>query len=49
MDLVALGCDSAPDLNEGDWLELDYDLPSAAAAFGAVPRHVVPGMEGREG
>jgi alanine racemase len=34
MDLIALGCDSAADLKEGDWVELDYDLPSAAAASG---------------
>jgi alanine racemase len=34
MDLVALGCDSAPELNEGDWVELDYDLPTASEASG---------------
>ena len=34
MDLVALGCDAAPDLKEGDWVELDYHLPDAAAASG---------------
>jgi alanine racemase len=34
MDLTALGCDCAADLREGDWVELDYDLPSAAAASG---------------
>jgi alanine racemase len=34
MDLVALGCDAAPALAEGDWVELDYDLPAAAAASG---------------
>ena len=34
MDLIAVGCDAAPDLREGDWVELDYDLPDAAAASG---------------
>ncbi len=34
MDLVALGCDVAPDLKEGDWVELDYDLVTASAASG---------------
>jgi len=34
MDLVALGCDAAPDLREGDWVELDYDLPTASEASG---------------
>jgi alanine racemase len=32
MDLVALGCDASPDLKEGDWVELDYDLPTASEA-----------------
>ena len=30
MDLVILGCDEAPDLREGDWVELDYELREAA-------------------
>ena len=34
MDLIALGCDAAPDLHEGDWVEIDYKLPDAAAASG---------------
>lgn len=34
MDLVALGCDSAPDLKEGDWVEIDYDLGTASEASG---------------
>lgn len=34
MDLVAFGCDAAPTLSEGDWVEIDYDLPSASAASG---------------
>jgi alanine racemase len=34
MDLIAVGCDTAPELKEGDWVELDYDLPSAAKQSG---------------
>jgi alanine racemase len=34
MDLIAVGCDAAPDVAEGDWLELDYDLPTASRASG---------------
>jgi len=34
MDLIAVECDAAPDLKEGDWVELDYHLPDASAASG---------------
>ena len=34
MDLTAICVDEAPHLMEGDWIELDYDLPSAAAQSG---------------
>jgi alanine racemase len=34
MDLVAVGVDAAPELREGDWVEIDYDLPSAAKQSG---------------
>jgi alanine racemase len=34
MDLIAVGCDAAPDLKEGDWVEIDYDLPSASQQSG---------------
>ena len=34
MDLLALGCDAVPELREGDWVEIDYDLPSASRASG---------------
>ena len=30
MDLIAVGCDAAPNLREGEWVEIDYDLPSAS-------------------
>ena len=34
MDLVAVGVDTAPRLREGDWVEIDYDLPSASRQAG---------------
>ena len=34
MDLMAVGCDAAPDLKEGDWVEIDYDLPTASRQSG---------------
>ena len=34
MDLIAVGCDAASDLKDGDWVELDYDLPSASKQSG---------------
>lgn len=34
MDLVAVDCSAAPGVREGDWVELGFDLPAAAAATG---------------
>jgi alanine racemase len=34
MDLTAIRVDAAPGLAEGDWVELDYSLPDAAAQSG---------------
>jgi alanine racemase len=34
MDLTAVSVDAAPHLAEGDWVELDYHLPAAAAQSG---------------
>jgi alanine racemase len=34
MDLTAIRVDDAPELAEGDWLELDFRLPDAAAQSG---------------
>jgi alanine racemase len=34
MDLIAVGVDAVPDLKEGDWVELDYDLPSTSKQSG---------------
>jgi alanine racemase len=34
MDLTTICVDAAPELREGDWVEIDYDLPEAAAQSG---------------
>jgi alanine racemase len=34
MDLTAIRLDEAAQVGEGDWIELDYDLPAAAAQSG---------------
>jgi alanine racemase len=34
MDLIAVAVDASPGLKEGDWLEIDYDLPSASKQSG---------------
>jgi alanine racemase len=34
MDLIAVGVDAAPEIKEGDWVEIDYDLPSASKQSG---------------
>jgi alanine racemase len=34
MDLIAVGCHAAPGLKEGEWVEIDYDLPSASKQSG---------------
>jgi alanine racemase len=34
MDLIVVGCDVAKDLSEGEWVEIDYDLPTASEASG---------------
>ena len=34
MDLIAVGVDAAPGLKEGDWVEIDYDLPGASKQSG---------------
>ena len=34
MDLIAVGCSAAPDLREGEWVEIDYDLRDASRQSG---------------
>jgi alanine racemase len=47
MDLIALNVSSAPDLAEGDWVTLDYDLPSAAEASGLSQYELLTGLSER--
>jgi alanine racemase len=47
MDLTAVRCDAAPALQEGDWLELDYALPQAAAQSGLSQYELLTTLGGR--
>jgi alanine racemase len=47
MDLIALDVSAAPDLAEGDWVTLDYDLPSAAEASGLSQYELLTGLSDR--
>jgi alanine racemase len=47
MDLIAISVDAAPGLREGDWVELDYDLPSAAAQSGLSQYELITGLGSR--
>jgi alanine racemase len=47
MDLVALDASASPELVEGDWVTLDYDLPSAADATGLSQYELLTGLSER--
>ncbi len=47
MDLIAVRVDAEPALGEGDWLTLDYDLPSAAALSGLSQYELLTGLGNR--
>ena len=47
MDLTAIRVDDAPELGEGDWVELDYDLPSAAAQSGLTQYELLTNLGSR--
>ena len=44
MDLTAIRVDAAPGLAEGDWVELDYALPHAAALSGMSQYELLTGL-----
>jgi alanine racemase len=44
MDLTAICVDAAPELKEGDWIELDYDLPRASAQSGLSQYELLTGL-----
>jgi alanine racemase len=47
MDLTAILVDEAPELMEGDWVELDYDLPTASAQSGLSQYELLTILGGR--
>jgi alanine racemase len=47
MDLIAIDIGAAPDLNEGDWVAIDYDLPRAAAASGLAQYELLTALGDR--
>lgn len=47
MDLIAVDATAAPDLGEGDWVTIDYDLPAAAAASGLSQYELLTGLGDR--
>ena len=47
MDLTAICVDAAPQLKEGDWIELDFDLPSASAQSGLTQYELLTGLGAR--
>jgi alanine racemase len=47
MDLIALDVSTAPELGEGDWVTLDYDLPAAAEASGLSQYELLTGLSER--
>ena len=47
MDLTAIDISAAPDLAEGDWVAIDYDLPTASAASGLSQYELLTGLGDR--
>ncbi|RHW16628.1 alanine racemase [Sphingomonas gilva] len=47
MDLVSLDVSAAPEVAEGDWLAIDYDLPTASAQTGLSQYELLTGLGNR--
>jgi alanine racemase len=47
MDLIAVDCSAAPDVHEGDFLALDYDLVAASQATGLSQYELLTGLSDR--
>jgi alanine racemase len=47
MDLIAIDVTVAPDLAEGDWVTIDYDLPRASAASGLAQYELLTALGDR--
>ena len=44
MDLVTLDCSAAPDVREGDWITLDFDLEASAQSTGMTQYELLTGL-----
>ncbi len=49
MDLIAVDVSAAPDAGEGDWLDIEFDLPLAAAQSGLSQYELLTGLGRRYG
>lgn len=47
MDLIAVDLAAAPDLDEGDWIGIDYDLPEASRQSGMSQYELLTGLGDR--
>jgi alanine racemase len=47
MDLLAVDVSAKPDLAEGDWLDIAYDLGAASAASGLSQYELLTGLGAR--
>jgi alanine racemase len=47
MDLVAIDVSAQPDVGEGDWLDISYDLGEAAALSGLSQYELLTGLGAR--
>ena len=47
MDLTAICVDQAPELKEGDWIEMDYELPQASRQSGLSQYELLTGLSER--
>jgi alanine racemase len=47
MDLIAIDVTGAPELGEGDWVGIDYDLPRASAASGVAQYELLTALGDR--
>ena len=47
MDLIAIGVDTQPGLREGDWVRIDYDLPTASQRSGLSQYELLTGLGDR--
>ncbi len=47
MDLIAASVEADPSVAEGDWLSIDFDLPTASVATGLSQYELLTGLGGR--